>query len=360
MEIVCCGWNGVKLHSQGRTWNLVKGEIFISETEGAEIMLDVQKARVMLYWPKRDRHDCLASLSDDESPRSRARRASVGLEVLQSSPLRMQTRIKSPESPSPAGRSSNHLNRQLLDSDASEAVEIYEDVSGDEQELPNHGPNADVSFAQTVISNDLSSELSDPEDDDPDEENDFVVHSFGPYGANLSNRLAAFQAESPQQPSRKQSGVTTTKPSAEPEEKVGSHVDVAAVRNHVVNQLAYSRLASNPLSTIMNNLPAEERSDLTKSQLRGIIEATPCVGIIARQGKDAAGKPLESEYYYVPEHDTDESRRLAVTDGLRKPSLRACRKSHKVLFELIPALMRHEILTVFSNTTGSGPRRLEA
>ncbi len=80
----------------------------------------------------------------------------------------------------------------------------------------------------------------------------------------------------------------------------------------------------------MNNLPSEEKRDLTKDILRVIIESTPCVGIIPRQGKDAAGKALESEYYYIPEMDTDEHRRLAVTDGLRKPSLRNCRKQHKV------------------------------
>lgn len=103
-----------------------------------------------------------------------------------------------------------------------------------------------------------------------------------------------------------------------------------AVRNHVVNQLAFSRLSSNPLSTIMNNLPSEQKKGLLKEQLRSLLENTACIGIIRRQGKDAAGKPLESEYYYVPEADDDEQRRFAVTDGLRKPSLRACRKQHKV------------------------------
>ena len=80
----------------------------------------------------------------------------------------------------------------------------------------------------------------------------------------------------------------------------------------------------------MNNLPAEEKKDLSSDELRHIIEATTCVGTIPREGKDAAGKALESEYYYIPEMDTDDSRRAAVVDGLRKPSLRNCRKQHKV------------------------------
>ncbi|KAI1379467.1 hypothetical protein F4677DRAFT_409297 [Hypoxylon crocopeplum] len=333
VEIICNGWNGVKLHCQGRTWELSKGDTFTSETENAEIMLDVQDARVMVHWPKKDRHESIANLSDsswDESPRSRSRPNGAVSDFLQSSPLRRQTRIRSPESPTPAHKSSSsNLDDLLLGNAVSENVQIYEDASGDEPELPQPAPNVDVSFAQTEITNSFSSDLSDLDDNDPDEENDPIVHSFGPFGANLTNRLAAITAESPTQPSRVLSGDTTAEPSAEPDEEISSSIDVAAVTNHVVNQLAYSRLSSNPLSAIMNNLPAEEKKDLTKPKLRQIIESTACIGVIARQGKDAAGQQLESEYYYIPEHDTDESRRVAVTDGLRKPSLRVCRRQHK-------------------------------
>ncbi|OTA93755.1 hypothetical protein M434DRAFT_395287 [Hypoxylon sp. CO27-5] len=327
VEIICNGWNGIKLHCQGRTWELAKGDTFTSETE-TEIMIDVQDARVMVQWPKRDRHESIANLSDsswDDSPRSRPRNNGPASDFLQSSPLRRQTRIKSPESPSPVHKSSSSLN-SLLANDTSEPVQIYEDASGDEKES---APAVDISFAQTEVANSFSSDLSDPDDNDFDEENDPIVHSFGPFGANLSNRLAAVTAKSPKRPSRGLSGDTTAKPSAEPEEKSISRINVDAVRNHVINQLAFSRLSSNPLSAILSNLPAEEKKDLTKSELSGIIGATSCIGVIARQGKDAAGKPLESEYYYIPEHDDDESRRVAVTDGLRKPSLRACRKQHK-------------------------------
>ncbi|KAI3332495.1 hypothetical protein HD806DRAFT_519219 [Xylariaceae sp. AK1471] len=329
VEITCNGWNGLKLHCQGRTWDLAKGDTFTSETENADIMIDVQDARVMVHWPKKD----VANLSDsswDDSPRSRTRPSGSASDLLQSSPLRRQTRIQSPESPTPANKSSSSLNDILAFDDASEPVQIYEDEGADEQELPKPVPDVDVSFAQTEIFNSFSSDLSDLDDEnDPDEENDPIIHSFGPFGANLSNRLAAFTAESPKQPSRAVSGHTTAKASAEPEEPLNPNIDVAAITNHVVNQLAFSRLSSNPLTAIMNNLPAEEKKDLSKSALRRIMEATKCIGVITRQGKDAAGKALESEYYYIPEHDTDESRRIAVTDGLRKPSLRACRKQHK-------------------------------
>ncbi|KAK7997850.1 hypothetical protein PG989_005890 [Apiospora arundinis] len=334
IEIICNGWNGLKLHCQGRTWDLAKGDTFTSETENAEIMLDVHDSRVMVRWPKRDRHETAANLSDsswDDSPRVRPNRQGSVSDLLPSSPLRRQTRIKSPESPTPFTKSSSSIDSLLDDEVGGEPVHIYEDPDADEPELPQAMPNVDVSFAATEITQSFSSDLSEIDDEnDPDEENDPIVHSFGPFGANLTNRLAGITAAgSPRQPSRLGSGSTTAHPSIEPEEPINVNIDVDAVRNHVINQLAYSRLSSNPLSGILNNLPSEEKKDLSKNDLRRIIEATECVGIIARQGKDAAGKALESEYYYVPERDTDDSRRLAVTDGLRKPSLRACRKQHK-------------------------------
>ncbi|KAK3318719.1 hypothetical protein B0H66DRAFT_248206 [Apodospora peruviana] len=351
MEITCNGWNGLKLHCQGQSWDLAKGDLFTSETEGAEIMIDVQDARVLLQWPtKRDKDALGGNLSDsswDESPRPRAGRATGGASAeLLGSPLRRTTRIASPESPTPANVSTSNasLHDLLPDTinDQGAAVQIYEDASADEQELPKL-TDANASFV-TQATESFSSDLSDPQsdvDNDPDEENDPIVHSFGPFGANISSRFASFSTMSPRrrvgatlEPLQESNPNSTNASPKAPDVStpVESSLNVeekAAVCNHVVNQLAFSRLSSTPLSTIMNNLPADERKDLTKDQLRIIIEATAAVGIIPRQGKDAAGKPLESEYYYIPEMDTDEHRRLAVTDGLRKPSLRNCRKQHK-------------------------------
>lgn len=341
LEIICNGWNGLKLHCQGQTWELGKGDSFVSETEGAEIMIDVQDARVLLQWPKRDKdRDTLGNLSDsswDESPRPVNGR-------LLGSPLRRTTRISSPVSPTPANLSTSNASLEDLmpdGNDLGETVEIYEDASADEQELPKL-TDANASF-MTQATESFSSDLSDPQsDEDPDEENDPIIHSFGPFGANLSSRLASFSTMSPKRrlgapleplhESKPASANASPAGNAEraPVESSLNIEEKAAVSNHVVNQLAFSRLSSTPLSTILNNLPVEERKDLTKDQLRVIIESTAAVGIIPRQGKDAAGKPLESEYYYIPEMDTDEHRRLAVTDGLRKPSLRNCRKQHKV------------------------------
>lgn len=364
IEIICNGWNGLKLHCQGKTWELFKEDSFTSETEGSDIMIDVQDARVMIQWPKRS-SDALANLSDsswDDSPRRTQGRGSVSL---QSSPLRRQTRIQSPESPTPAHPASSQRLQALFPSpgDDEPSIQIYEDA--EEPELPEAKPlDPNASMRTDVTASFSSSDLSEPEDD-PDEENDPVVHSFGPFGANLSGRLASIMAQSPRagkspharprKPKSSKENVTPeslsavmedaevvvsevsaeeeeTKPVTK-EEEIAELPDIKinpVIANHVINQLAWSRLSSTPLSTIMQNLPAEAKLDLSKEVLRVTIEATPAIGIISRQGKDASGKALESEYYYIPEKDDDEHRRAVVVDGLRKPGLRSCRKQHKV------------------------------
>lgn len=392
IEITCNGWNGLKLHCQGRTWELLKGDSFTSETEGTEIMVDVHDARVLIQWPKRsssavDANGLLSDASWEDSPPRSQTRASA---MLQASPLRRAAaRIQSPDSPTPAPR-----RRSVVAADEESGIQIYED---DEENLPDsdghEDPDVGVSM-RTEVTASFSSDFEPDEDDesDPDEENDPIIHSFGPYGANISGRMASISTKSPRVTSSKRAlkkGSTDTlvprkstrdldsaeasprkrarreasreqtptphgrplkkeedeeeqvkKEEEEEDEeeeeeeeeekppKILSEAD-AAISNHVVNQLAYSRLSSTPLSTIMHNLPAEQTRDLTRDALRVLIETTACIGIIERQGKDAAGKALESEYYYIPEADTDAQRRAAVVDGLRKPSLRACRKQHK-------------------------------
>ncbi|KAL4724776.1 target of SBF [Fusarium chlamydosporum] len=359
IEIICNGWNGLKLHSQGRTWELFKGDSFTSETEGSEIIIDVQNSRVLVQWPKRALDHLSDAIWDSPPCQSRAQA------ILQSSPPRRASRIASPESPTPASLSSSRRLQSLLPGQRD--IEIYED----DTELPEHkldASNINVSMCTDATAS-FSSEVSDEvEERDPDEENDPIIHSFGPFGGDISCRLASISTKSPkifkgakravnplhnavasdlfaprqipaapQSPRKQQmraesplsSPPRVSSPTPTPETSKMSFETNPAVANHVINQLAFSRLSSTPLSTIMAHLPTEEKRDISKDDLRDVIESTPCIGIIKRQGKDAAGKPLESEYYYVPEHDDDQSRRLAVTDGLRKPSLRACRKQHK-------------------------------
>lgn len=418
IEVECNGWNGLKVHCQGRSYDMHKGEVLTFETEGAEIMLDVQDARVLLHWPKRDVRDGLAELGWEDSPRSARHGSSpipgdnsprargivgngngvdVGLGLLQSSPLRRAARISSPVSPTPANASfhqatngdapSNSQHSSVLSdlpsvSEREQSVEIYEDEDADQVESARRPSTANQSFI-TDVSKSFSSDLSDVQSDeenmdenDPNEENDPIITSFGPYGANLNNRMASFSAASPKRrrldsgayisssslaadsrgssksastprPDSDRKGSPTPTPDdhhaarkasshsidAGKEPVVApdlSHVDVATITNHVINQLAFSRLSSNPLSTLLSNLPAEDKRGLSREELKYIVEVTTCIGTIERQGKDADGKALESQYYYVPERDSDENRRAAVVDGLRKPTLRNCRKHHVV------------------------------
>ena len=45
--------------------------------------------------------------------------------------------------------------------------------------------------------------------------------------------------------------------------------------------------------------------------------------------KDAAGQPLQEEYYYMPENDEDRERTTLVSNIKGHGGLRSCRKTHK-------------------------------
>ncbi|KAJ5927196.1 hypothetical protein N7516_008969 [Penicillium verrucosum] len=211
----------------------------------------------------------------------------------------------------------------------------------------------------TSRASDLSDLSRSEEFSDNDEENDPIIHSFGPFGENLLPRMASFRAgDSPVQTARSPRSLLPAQPlqpTRSPRQPATIHEDKESetpeakpqytdersekVRNHAANQLAFSRLSSTPFSTILNNLPPaywksghEYPTGLSRSDIRNILESTKFIGRVAREGKDAAGKPLESEYYYVPDEDDDVMRRSAVVDDLRKPGLRNCRKQHKQYF----------------------------
>lgn len=356
IRIDCLGWNGVKLHCEHKHWELGKGDSFTSETEDADIMIDVQDARVLLQWP-REKTSKLATPTDSESAYSEyspTRERSFQQRSPLQSPLRHRVRLQSPLSPSGAVRASNSLLASAPELAASGPVQVYEDEDAREEE-ENATNNQTQPTQSTQIASQLplgglladsqASALSDPPDfSDNDEENDPIVHDFGPFGANLDSRMAAIHAHS--SPAKPRTALSPLKPSTVSPQRLRragpSHSivdDVHPAVNHVINQLAYSRLASTPLSTIMSNLPAyftdiksntKENTALTPAALKRMLDSTACIGEVARKGKDAAGKPLESEFYYLPDLDDDAQRRDSVVEGLRKPGLRACRKEHKV------------------------------
>lgn len=355
VRIDCMGWNGVRLHCEHKWWELGKGDSFTSETEDADIMIDVQDARVLLQWPREKSK--LATPTDSESAwdeNSPTRGRFVQQRSPLQSPLRNRVRLQSPISPSRAVQASSCLLASAPELASPGPVQVYEDEDA-RQEGGQSATNAQTQLTQSTqiasqplggfLGDSQTSALSDPPDySDNDEENDPIVHSFGPFGANLDSRMAAINASS--SPTQPRTALSPLKASSVSPQRLRRTAPSSSkgeeeypVINHVINQLAYSRLASTPLSTIMNNLPAhfkdsksntKENTALTTGALKHMLETTACIGEVAREGKDAAGKPLESEFYYIPDMDDDAKRRDSVVEGLRKPGLRACRKQHKV------------------------------
>lgn len=354
VEIMCVGWNGIKLHCQGKTYDLAKGKTFTSDIKDADIMIDVHDARVLVQWPRHEQKDRAASTvsdqsSDEEPPAPTKQTVQDDLRADD------EQRLASPVSPSPAVQSLIPPSSPLLAvKDSHDSVVVYEDEpSRNGEDAQGHQSNEErlARILGSSQSSDLS-DLSKPEEfSDHDEENDPIIHSFGPFGDNLLPRMASFRAYgSPTQPARssRANRASRTNKSTEASEQksdepvkpalVGEHAE--RIQNHSVNQLAFSRLSSTPFSTIVHNLPASVREsdcrskNATREQIRQIIDNTECIGKVAREGKDAAGKPLESEYYYIADFDKDEMRRDAVVYELRKPGLRTCRKQHKVFCPL--------------------------
>ncbi|OJJ55146.1 hypothetical protein ASPSYDRAFT_159504 [Aspergillus sydowii CBS 593.65] len=362
VEIMCMGWNGIKLHCQGKTYDLAKGKTFTSDIKDADIMIDVHDCRVLVQWPRGDRKEDASTDSEQAWEETTPTRKKQARRSLQDSPNAERQRLASPVSPSPAAKSMIPPSSPLYTpTRARNAVVVYEDeaspVRGSSSgEALNASSNV-ASLLQSSQSSDLS-DLSKPEDlSDHDEENDPIIHSFGPFGDNLLPRMASFSAgDSPLRPTRPRahfqgqplqpthSPRQPSKPIEQPAEDTTNRsvvIDEASevVQNHAVNQLAFSRLSSTPFSTILDNLPAslwkadsQSRHGPSRDEIRVILDSTKCIGKVAREGKDAAGKPLEAEYYYIADFDDDEPRREAVVRDLRKPGLRNCRKQHKQYF----------------------------
>lgn len=335
VEILCMGWNGLKVHCQGKHWKLQKEDSFTSESFGTDIMVDVADTRVVVQWPHSQCKATTPDHSDDEgageeSPSRRAARTLHNRAPFSEA----SARPRSPDSPV------QPIQECTPAPSDPPPIEIYEDH--DSEEDAKIGSRADLTANDAVAqASFLTQDFSDG-----DEENDPTVHSFGPMGANLLPQMASFSATSPDvsrralepldshstSPARKRKREDVDAEDSKPARvlDVSSH----PIINHVINQLAYNRLNQLPLSMIMNSLPSDLKDKnggkLDFDELRRLIGAAACIGEVRRVGKDASGAALESEYYYIPDEDFDDNRKEAVTSQLRKPGLRACRKQHKV------------------------------
>lgn len=340
LQIVCTGWNGVKVHCQSKVFELKRGAMFSSDMRETEIMLDIHDSRVMLEWPEKPH---LGPLSSDEED----------FEASPTKKLQPMRRHSTPPSPSPV---QNRKNKSVLPVSPSPAfhtllpssppvpsthdhppVEIFEDPTEPERSKQIEKDINDTKPAKAEHveqpSDTQSSDFSSAQQfSDNDEENDPIIHSFGPFGANLLPRMAAIHAGT--SPVRSSPVKASRLPHSEPLRPISSPLQGQSkfgdidVQRHVINQLAFSRLSSLPLSTMLSHLPLDAQN-ISIADLKELIRDTPCIGEIAREGKDAAGKQLENEFYYIPEQDDDSNRKQAVVNELRKPGMRACRKQHK-------------------------------
>ncbi|RKP29460.1 hypothetical protein METBISCDRAFT_24207 [Metschnikowia bicuspidata] len=119
------------------------------------------------------------------------------------------------------------------------------------------------------------------------------------------------------------------------QEYIRSVEHITEIENILINHLAFSRLSSTPPSVLHSILAAVAK--LSLKQLRTVLHNVSCIGVIYRQGKDAAGKPLEEEYFYEPEKDHDQQRNLLLLLIKGHGGLRACRKTHKQYYWKKPA-----------------------
>lgn len=127
--------------------------------------------------------------------------------------------------------------------------------------------------------------------------------------------------------------------SPEPEVDL-STVDLKEITNILVNHLAFSRLASTKLEmlrTISANV-----NEFSRAQLKDLLSKIPSIGVIYREGKDAAGKPLDPEYYYIPEKDDDEGRKNLVATIKGHGGIRSCRTTHKQYYWKKPAPIKNK------------------
>ncbi|OAQ28243.1 hypothetical protein K457DRAFT_20426 [Linnemannia elongata AG-77] len=92
--------------------------------------------------------------------------------------------------------------------------------------------------------------------------------------------------------------------------------------------------------TSQPSLMATHDAEEIKEQMLQCLSAARCVGKITRKGKDAYNKPLENQWYYIPECDHNVMRKLTRQEVM--PSARKCTlKDKQYFFKMPPKLPYH-------------------
>jgi hypothetical protein len=76
-----------------------------------------------------------------------------------------------------------------------------------------------------------------------------------------------------------------------------------ALLDSLLTTLIFTEVKPTPLPRLISDL-TYRLPDIPSSEVQRALHNTPCVGIVYRSGKDAAGKELSNEYYYIAESIT--------------------------------------------------------
>ena len=345
MLVECLGTNGAKIHCDGHVFELRQGDKFTSQTVDADIILDVMDSRVLVKWPRSIREASTATTTVCPLPgtswEENGERVSSSPQSFVGNDLSHD--LSPPPSPCPRSKSNASIIPRLpLMSES--MVTVYEDepeeVEGaenyEEPELPQPLRRKESPQKAAKDNFESESELSELDLESEDISDSKFLFSFCSESdlPSMPPPPVRARSASPKRSSKKRDRVphkSSTPPVQSRDNSLSPSKSISLV-NHLTNQLAFSRVSSVPVSELLVNLPPAVLSQrvVTQQILIRILSNVKWIGEIRRSGKDAAGKPLETEYYYISEKDIDEERRHAVEQRLRKPGLRACRKTHKV------------------------------
>jgi hypothetical protein len=74
----------------------------------------------------------------------------------------------------------------------------------------------------------------------------------------------------------------------------------SAVLDALLTTLIFAEVKPTPLPRLVTDL-SHRMPNVQQDQINSVLTGTPCIGIVHRSGKDAAGKELSDEYYYIAE-----------------------------------------------------------
>ena len=246
----------------------------------------------------------------------------VKLQLLPNTPSKKEFKCTSEES-TPI----SHIKRNFSDSSIKEALGYK--PFGIHQDKPQVSNNDSPKNADTFVK--VSTPTTDERVQMPTTPLGDKSNTFSK--PNTPKRRA--HSEEPQKPMKKKKRSLQPQKVEIDQSCIEGISNIPEINNILVNHLAFSRLSSTPAS-FLNTISAIT-SELSLKQLRVILHNIKSIGIIYREGKDAAGKPLEEEYYYMPENDDDTERPKLVSSIKGHGGLRSCRRTHKQYYWKKPA-----------------------